>query len=67
MLSDLSLHTFSSSDVRAMEANLLVALDYSIWRVTPFDFMLPALAALDASPQLAFCSFVGCGKKSVRA
>ena len=59
MLSDLSLHSFSSSDVRAMEMNLLIALDYSVWRVTPFDFLVLALAALEATPQLAFCSFVG--------
>ena len=59
MLSDLSLHSFSSSDVCAMEMNVLIALDYSVWRVTPFDFLIMALAALEATPQLAFCSFVG--------
>lgn len=59
VLSDLSLRTFSSSDVRAMELNILIALDYSIWRVTPFDFLLFALAALEATPPLVFCSFVG--------
>ncbi|KAK8822412.1 hypothetical protein WA577_005575, partial [Blastocystis sp. JDR] len=55
-LSDLSLHAFSPAEVTKLEGDVLAALNFSLHFVTPFDFLLHALAQPAVTPEEFFLS-----------
>lgn len=61
-LSDLSLHAFSPAEVTKLEGDVLAALNFSLHFVTPFDFLLHALARPAVTPEEFFLSLVGLAK-----
>ena len=58
VFSDLSLHSFSSTEMNEMELSLLSALHYNLYIVTPFDFLLFLLHQVPTPPSLVFFAFV---------